>query len=116
MRRNRRVKKTKRFAGVAFLKVGRHMMALRGNFIASPSRVKRITRNGYTELPRVPYIEGDVVGSKKKLPAKINDATVFAELCDGKTFVLQHCDTIRSKMKKRKLRVRFEGMTCEEIA
>src|SRR5215467_4706209 len=55
-----------RIAGVAFLTVDGTQLALRGNFTVSPSSVERTmiagqdSVHGYQELPRVPYIEGDL--------------------------------------------------------
>ena len=55
-----------RIAGTAFLKVDGNMLPLRGNFTVSPSAVERTFLagqdyvHGYQELPRVPWIEGDV--------------------------------------------------------
>ena len=55
-----------RIAGIAFLTVDGDQMALRGNFTVSPSPVERTMLagqdgvHGYQELPRVPYIEGDL--------------------------------------------------------
>jgi hypothetical protein len=55
-----------RIAGIAFLTVDGDQMALRGNFTVSPSPVERTMIagqdgvHGYQELPRVPYIEGDL--------------------------------------------------------
>ena len=55
-----------RIAGIAFLTVDGDQLALRGNFTVSPSPVERTMIagqdgvHGYQELPRVPYIEGDL--------------------------------------------------------
>jgi len=55
-----------KFAGIAFLQIDGNQMALRGNFTVSPSPVERTMIagqdgvHGYQELPRVPYIEGDI--------------------------------------------------------
>jgi hypothetical protein len=55
-----------RIAGIAFLLVDSNQMALRGNFTVSPAVVERTMLagqdgvHGYQELPRVPYIEGDL--------------------------------------------------------
>ena len=55
-----------RFAGVAFLKIDGDQMPLRGNFTVSLAPFERTMIagqdrvHGYQELPRVPYIEGDI--------------------------------------------------------
>ena len=55
-----------KFAGIAFLMVDGAQVRLRGNFTVSPSPVERTMIagqdgvHGYQELPRVPYIEGDL--------------------------------------------------------
>jgi hypothetical protein len=57
---------SQRFAGIATLIVGGIQVNLRGNFTVSPSRIERTMIagqdrvHGYQELPRVPYIEGDI--------------------------------------------------------
>ena len=55
-----------RFAGIAFLKVSGRQYPLHGNFTVSPSPMERAGVagqdyvHGYSENPRVPFIEGDV--------------------------------------------------------
>ena len=55
-----------RIAGTAFLKVDGNQYPLRGNFTVTPSVIERAGIagqdyiHGYSELPRVPSIEGDV--------------------------------------------------------
>ena len=55
-----------RIAGIAFLKVDGNQYPLRGNFTVTPSVIERAGIagqdyiHGYSELPRVPSIEGDV--------------------------------------------------------
>ena len=55
-----------RIAGIAFLKVDGNQYPLRGNFTVTPSVIERAGLagqdyiHGYSEMPRVPSIEGDV--------------------------------------------------------
>jgi hypothetical protein len=117
-----------RIAGLAYLKVDGAQYALRGNLSVSPVRTVRTGVagqdgvHGYTEAPTVPYIEGDVSDlgglSLERLHA-VADATVTAELANGKVYLLRQAwfagemvlNTVEGSMP-----VRFEGMSCEEIA
>lgn len=77
--------------------------------------------HGYSELPRVPYIEGDV----STVPAlsviaveQIVNATVTAELANGRTYVLREAWTkaaFELNTREGHFRVRFEGTACDEI-
>ncbi len=81
-----------RFAGIAYLYVGSQMMALRGNFTVSPSPVERTMIagqdgvHGYQELPRVPFIEGDISTTRGLALEDLDGATdvnVVAQLANG---------------------------------
>ena len=82
-----------RIAGTAWYKVNGAIYPLRGNFTVSPSAVAREGLagqdyvHGYSELPRVPSISGDVsldpALSMDDVEAAI-DVTVTAELANGK--------------------------------
>lgn len=117
----------KRIAGIAFLKVNGNQYPLRGNFVVSPSPIERAGIagqdyvHGYSELPRVPYIEGDVSLvpelSVEDIEA-ITDATVTAELANGKTYVLREAwckAALELQSRDGQTRVRFEGITCDEL-
>lgn len=114
-------------AGTAFLKVNGDMIPLRGNLTISPSPVERTGIagqdyvHGFQELPRVPYIEGDV----STLP-EINvedlddlvDVTVEAQLINGKSYVLRNAWTkgpLDINAHDGQFRIRFEGVECDEI-
>jgi len=114
-------------AGTAFLKVNGNMLALKGNLTVSPSPVERTGIagqdyvHGYQELPRVPYIEGDISTlpeiSTEDLEA-ITDATVTAELVNGTDYVLRNAWTkgpIEINTHDGQFRIRFEGVSCDEI-
>src|SRR5882672_11186570 len=87
-----------RIAGIAFLTVDGHQLALRGNFTVSPSPVERTMIagqdgvHGYQELPRVPYIEGDlstVPGLNLEDLIMQTNSTVIAQLANNKQYTLQ---------------------------
>src|SRR3954453_4652080 len=81
-----------RFAGVAFCMVDGNQVPLRGNFTVSPAMVERTMIagqdgvHGYQELPRVPYIEGDLSHTRDldlaALERQVN-VTVIAQLANG---------------------------------
>ena len=116
-----------RFAGIAFLKVDGDLYPLRGNFTVSPSAVERTGIagqdyvHGYQELPRVPFIEGDVSTVQElsvEFVESIVNSTVTAELANGKTYVLREAWTkaaFELNTREGQFRVRFEGVTCDEI-
>jgi hypothetical protein len=104
------------------------MLPLRGNFTVSPSPVERTMLagqdyvHGYQELPRVPWIEGDISSTPdvnmEDLDGMI-DVTVTAELNNGKVYVLkQACckAALENNTREGQFRVRWEGTTCEEIS
>jgi hypothetical protein len=77
--------------------------------------------HGYHELPRVPYIEGDVSTLPEVSPQDLEDVingTVTAELINGKTYVLHNAWTkgpIDVNTHDGQFRIRFEGTGCEEM-
>jgi hypothetical protein len=117
-----------RIAGVAFLKVDGQQYPLRGNFMVSPTAVERAGIagqdyvHGYSELPRVPFIEGDV----SLLPDLMMDSveaivsgTVTAELANGHIYTLQEawCKGAYDLNTHDGLtRIRFEGTKCTEMS
>jgi hypothetical protein len=116
-----------RIAGVAFLKVNGDMYPLRGNLTVSPSPMERAMIagqdyvHGYSELPRVPYIEGDfstLQGLSIEAIAAMVDVTVTAELANDTTFVLREAccrAALDINAREGQYRVRFEGVQCDEI-
>jgi len=114
-------------AGTAYLKVNSGMIPLKGNLTVSGSPMERTGIagqdgvHGYQELPRVPYIEGDVSTlpeiSTEALEAII-DASVTAELINGTTYVLRNAwvkGPIEVNTHDGQFRIRFEGMSCDEM-
>jgi hypothetical protein len=117
-----------RFAGMAYLKVDGRQYDLRGNFTVSPSRTERtgiagLDRvHGFSEMPRVPFIEGDLsttAGLSITDLENITNATVTAELANGKTFVLSQAwskAAFEISAHEGQVRVRWEGVECREIS
>jgi hypothetical protein len=115
-----------RIAGIAFLKVDGDLYPLRGNFTVSPSPTERAGIagqdyvHGFSELPRVPYIEGDVSTVPElswEEVALIFDSTVTAELANGKVYVLYEAwcrAAFELNTREGQARVRFEGTSCVE--
>jgi Phage tail tube protein len=116
-----------RVAGMAFLKFDGSLLPLKGNFTVSPSSLERAGIagqdyvHGYSELPRVPYIEGDITTivdmSTEDLEA-ITNATITAELANDSVYVLKEAwcrSAIEINTREGQFRIRFEGTTCEEI-
>jgi hypothetical protein len=116
-----------RIAGVAFLMVDGQQLALRGNFVVAPSVVERTMIagqdgiHGYQELPRVPYIEGDISLLPNlnlfDLEAQV-DVTVIAQLANGKQYSLGQATcrgNLEANTRDGQTRVRWEGITVEEM-
>jgi tail tube protein len=116
-----------RIAGIAFLKINGAIYPLRGNLTVSPSVVERAMLagqdfiHGYSELPRVPVISGDVSLDPQLSMDDVEravDVTVTAELANGKTYVLREaCCTSALDLNTREgtVRVTFQGISCDEI-
>jgi hypothetical protein len=115
-----------KFAGIAFLFVNGDQLSLRGNFTVSPSPVERTMIagqdgvHGYQELPRVPYIEGDISTTPGLLLENIDgqtDVTVVAQLANGMQYSLigASCKAaLEANTRDGQVRVRWEGLWCEE--
>ena len=116
-----------RVAGTAFLTVDGNQYALRGNFTVSPSPVERNMIagqdgvHGYQELPRVPYIEGDITtvpGLSLEALITQTDSTVVAQLANYTTYTLTNAvckGGFEANTRDGQVRVRWEGLTCQEI-
>jgi len=116
-----------RIAGTAFLTVGQVQMALRGNFTVSPSMWERTMLagldgiHGYQELPRVPWIEGDISAMPgmylESLEAQV-DVTVVAQLANGMQYTLTSATCkagFEENARDGQVRIRWEGLTCQEV-
>lgn len=116
-----------RIAGIAFLKVDGDLYPLRGNFVVSPSSVVREGIagqdyiHGFSELPRIPSISGDVSLDPRLSMDDVEqvvDATVTAELANGKTYVLREAwctAALELQTREGQTRVTFQGISCDEI-
>jgi len=115
-----------RIAGIAYIKVNGQQFPLRGNFTVTPTDVERTGIagqdgfHGYSEMPRVPSIEGDITTlpglSIENLQSMTNE-TVTAELANGTTYVLREAFTAGVReinAQEGSVRVRWEGATCYE--
>lgn len=116
-----------RIAGIAFVKVDGAQYPLKGNFTVSPSPVERAGIagqdyvHGFAENPRVPFIEGDISltpeVSIETLDAIVN-ATIVAELANGKSYILREAWTKSAhelNTKEGQVKVRWEGVSCREL-
>lgn len=117
-----------RIAGIAFLMVDGNQLALRGNFTVSPSPVERTMLagqdgvHGYQELPKVPWIEGDISLMPgvfmEDLEAE-TDVTVVAQLANYMQYTLVGA-TCKANLdlntRDGLTRVRWEGLFCEEVS
>src|SRR6516225_6145218 len=113
-----------RIAGIAWFKSDGNILPLKGNFTVSPSPLERAGIagqdyvHGYSELPRVPYIEGDVSLDPSLSTTDtelITNATVTAELANGKVYVLRQAvckAAFNLNAHDGLVRVRFEGISC----
>ena len=116
-----------RIAGTAFLTVDGTQLSLRGNFTVSSSPIERTMIagqdgvHGYQELPRVPYIEGDlstVPGLLFETLEAQTDVTVIAQLANGMQYSLTGgtCKAgLENNTRDGQVRVRWEGLACQEI-
>ena len=114
-------------AGTAYLKVDGQMYPLKGSLTVSITPVERNGIagqdyvHGYQELPRVPYIEGDISTLPEvstEFLESITDATITAELVNGRTYVLRnawHKGPVEINTSDGQFRVRFEGVDGDEI-
>jgi|SRR5882724_6981813 uncharacterized protein YlzI (FlbEa/FlbD family) len=116
-----------RIAGTAFLKVNGAQLPLKGNFTVSPGSLERAMIagqdyvHGFSELPRVPYIEGDISSLPDVLFEDLEamvDVTVTAELNNGRVYVLKEAackSAVTINTRDGQATIRWEGTSCEEI-
>jgi Phage tail tube protein len=117
-----------RIAGIAYLVVNGEQVLVRGNFVVSPSIVERTMIagqdgiHGYQELPRVPYIECDMSTPRNYYLDNLleqTDSTVIAQLANGMQYTLTQAvckGGFENNTRDGQVRVRWEGVTCEEVA
>lgn len=95
--------------------------------MVSPSLVERTGIagqdyiHGYQELPRVPWIEGDVsldpALSMDAVETTVN-STVTAELANGNVYTLQEAfcvSRLELNTREGQVRIRWEGTGCQEL-
>jgi hypothetical protein len=116
-----------KFAGIAYLVVDGQQHRLRGNFTVSSSPVERTMIagqdgvHGYQELPRVPFIEGDLSTTPDLALESLDgmtDSLVVAQLANGwqYTLISATCKAaLEANTRDGQVRVRWEGVWCEEI-
>ena len=122
-----------RIAGVANLFVNKVPVALRGNFTVSSSTVERTmlagqdSIHGYQELPRVPWIEGDLTTMGNKVSPALYmsdliagvDIDVNCILANGMSYKLVNA-TCKAQLEQNtrdgQVRVRWEGTDCIETS
>lgn len=77
--------------------------------------------HGYQELPRVPYIEGDISTVREINLEDLDgqtDVTVVAQLANGKQYSLVGATckaALEDNTRDGQVRVRWEGLFCEEL-
>src|SRR4051794_9750571 len=93
---------SRRIAGVAYIFVDGRQYPLRGDLTVSTDTIEREGIagqdgvHGFTEKPRVPWIEGaisDLGGLSLQALQEMDDVTVTAELANGKVYVLRNAWT-----------------------
>jgi hypothetical protein len=116
-----------RMAGVALIMVDGNQLPLRGNFTVSPSPMERTMVagqdgvHGYQELPRVPYIEGDITTMPGLLLEDLDnqvDVTVVAQLANNMQYTLTQATSkagYEINSRDGQFRCRWEGVACEEV-
>lgn len=116
-----------KIAGTAFLTVANVQVALKGNFTVSPSAVERTMLagqdrvHGFQELPRVPWIEGEIStlpGFSLEVMELDTDVTVIAQLANRMMYTLYGaaCKSgFEINTRDGQVRIRWEGVTCEEV-
>jgi hypothetical protein len=117
-----------RIAGIAFLTVNDEQVLVRGNFVVSPSVVERTMIagqdgiHGFQELPRVPYIECDMSTPRNYYLENLleqTNSTIIAQLANGMQYTLTQAvckGGFENNTRDGQVRVRWEGVTCEEVA
>ena len=116
-----------KIGGTAFVKVNGAQYPVRSNLTVSPNAFERTMIagqdyvHGFTEVPRVPFIELDVSTipglSFEQMEQSVN-VSVTAELLNGRTYVLKEAAYIRPvdiNTREGMGRIRFEGTSCEEL-
>lgn len=117
-----------RRAGVLFFKVDGVQRDAKGNFsynIGSPKRKMIVGPDrvhGYSEMPQVPFIEGEITDASDldlKAFQNLTDSSITLELANGKVVALHHgthCADGNVQTEEANIQVRFEGIEAEEVS
>lgn len=117
-----------RRAGTIFFKVDGAQYDAKGAFtydLGAPKRdaiVGHDAVHGYKELPKVPYIQGEITDRGDIDVRKFHEldgVTVTLELANGKTIVLRdawYAGDGTGSTEDANLAVRFEGLSAEEMS
>lgn len=118
---------TNRIGGILAVKVDGEMMYITGNVTYSLGKGLRAgvaghdQVHGYTEVPQVPYIEGEFTFRPDvdlEAIQDISDATITCELANSKTVVLRkawYASEGVGNSESGAVAFRFEGMSAELI-
>lgn len=116
-----------KIGGTAFLSYDGNQLTLAGDLTVSPDIIEREGKAGlsgvagFTEMNRVPFIEGTfytVTELSVTEIAAITNATVTAELGNGRTYVLRNAwvsGTREINAADGTVQIRFEGENCSEV-
>lgn len=116
-----------RLGGTLAFTIDGNQYSVRGNFEVTPSSVKREGIagqdyvHGYTEMPIVPGIKGDlttVPGLSLETLQAITNSTIQCTIGNGTTYVLTQAWTNAAfaiNTAEGRVGVEFQGITCEEI-
>lgn len=116
-----------RIGGILYFTIDGVPYAPRGNFTVMPSSRKRegiagqAQVDGFTEMPVVPYIKGDlqmVPGLSLKALEAITSSTIVAALANGSTYVLSGAWSVppfEADSVEGKVAVEFQGLVCDEL-
>ena len=116
----------KRIAGTATVYADGRQLPLRGNFMVSPTKYERTGMagqdfvHGYSEMPRVPFIEGDITLADDVSIDDLDglkDVTVVANLANGWNYTLREAWTASTRelnTREGQTKVRFEGVDMDE--
>jgi uncharacterized protein YlzI (FlbEa/FlbD family) len=117
----------KRLAGTAYFKIDGNQYSLGGSLTVSIDGTEREGKAGlsgvagFSEKPRVPFIEGEFFLTETlSLPEieAITDTTVTAELANGKTYLLREAWSAGAReanAAEGTVEIRFEGMSGDEL-
>lgn len=116
-----------RVAGHLFLKVNGVQRKVIGNFTYNLGRSRKQMLvghdgpHGYSEMPQVAYIEGEIRDESDLSVVElreITDATITLELANGKTILLRDAHEASEGSvgtEAANVQVRFEGVEAEEV-